>query len=54
MKEVTLAEWWKLDDGAREVVVESARHEALWPGRHRVASWTGVVALRPWADLLQK
>lgn len=33
--------------------VSPAWSEALWPGRRRLAEWTGAVAMRPWMDLLK-
>ena len=32
--------------------VSPAWNEALWPGRRRLALWTGAVSLRPWVELL--
>lgn len=33
--------------------VSPAWNEALWPGRRRLAGWTGAIGLRPWMDLLK-
>jgi hypothetical protein len=33
--------------------VSAAWNEALWPGRRRLASWTGAISLRPWVSLLK-